>query len=129
MTTRIALSARGVLSDRRIQSHIKSGSMTPIADGGGLYFRPPASFAFRYTNAAGRRTWLGLGGYVDVSLKEARETADRYRRMLRDGLDPAQEKAKQRSLLRRSLTAWKEDYLSPSGEPPKDWPSIEMIDP
>jgi integrase len=61
------------------------------ADGGGLYFRVSefgtTAWAFRYT-VAGKAREMGLGPYPHVTLKEARERAEKARRDLRDGIDP-----------------------------------------
>lgn len=49
----------------------------------------------------GRRRDLGLGSFPDVGLAEARQRASDYRRMVRDGLDPLDERRKAR---RRAIT-------------------------
>ncbi|MBY6161344.1 integrase arm-type DNA-binding domain-containing protein [Mameliella alba] len=53
-------------------------------DGGAQWF-------LRY-QVHGRRREMGLGSLEDVSLKEARETADRWRRVVREGRDPIKER-------------------------------------
>lgn len=61
------------------------------ADGGGLwlYKREDESgnWFWRYT-IHGRRREMGLGAITEVSLKEARESADKWRTVLRAGKDP-----------------------------------------
>lgn len=44
----------------------------------------------------GRRREMGLGSLLDVSLKEARETADKWRASVRSNLDPIKERERQR---------------------------------
>ena len=62
-----------------------------LGDGGGLtLFLDSAEarhWVFRYT-FAGKRRELGLGGYPIVSLTDAREAAEKFRRQIRDGVDP-----------------------------------------
>ena len=49
----------------------------------------------------GQRREMGLGGVRDVSLKEAREYAEQYRRMARDGIDPIRERSQRRAAMLR----------------------------
>lgn len=44
----------------------------------------------------GRRREMGLGAIIDVSLKEARESAERWRATVRSGLDPISQREKQK---------------------------------
>ncbi len=71
-------------------------------DGQNLYLQVSRwgtkAWLFRYTRH-GRSHALGLGPVLDVSLKDAREAAARYRAALREGRDPLAEK---RSLKLRS---------------------------
>lgn len=61
------------------------------ADGGGLWLfkreEESGNWFLRYT-IHGRRREMGLGAIPEVSLKEARETADKWRAVLRTGKDP-----------------------------------------
>lgn len=72
------------------------------ADGGGLYFRVSEYntrlWAFRYKRA-GKVREMGLGPYPDVSLKEAREKADKARKLLREGIDPIDHRQAERSAM------------------------------
>ncbi|HEX7636305.1 MAG TPA: integrase arm-type DNA-binding domain-containing protein [Noviherbaspirillum sp.] len=72
------------------------------ADGGGLYFRvsefDTKSWAFRFTYA-GKAREMGLGPFPDVSLKEARERAAEARKLLRDGVDPIDQRQAAKSAL------------------------------
>lgn len=65
------------------------------ADGGGLHFRVSGtgsrSWAFIFTRA-GKTREMGLGAYPAVSLKEARERAAEASRLLRDEIDPIDQK-------------------------------------
>jgi integrase len=65
-------------------------------DGNGLYLRVKPdgtkSWQLRYKNAAGKWSWLGLGGYPDVSGSLARQKAAEHRKDLSNGIDPVQRK-------------------------------------
>lgn len=69
------------------------------ADGGGLYLQVTKSGArswvFRYT-IAGRQREMGLGGLDAVSLAEARGKAGACRKLRADGLDPIDERDRER---------------------------------
>ncbi|WP_171180685.1 site-specific integrase [Ruegeria sp. HKCCD8929] len=66
-----------------------------IADGGGLWFHKRedggAQWFLRVT-VHGRRREMGLGRFPDVSLREARLEADKWRAVVRQGLDPIKER-------------------------------------
>lgn len=55
------------------------------------------SWTCRLRMPTGRRRDIGLGSFPDVSLAEARERAADLRRMVRDGLDPIEERRKRRN--------------------------------
>ncbi|WP_261815464.1 tyrosine-type recombinase/integrase [Vibrio gallicus] len=65
-------------------------------DGQGLYFhsklRGSDSWEFRYIKPLGSATYIVIGTYPDLSLQEARNIKDNYRRLLKEGLDPALER-------------------------------------
>lgn len=69
------------------------------ADGGGLWLlkRPDggAQWFLRYT-VHGRRREMGLGAAGEVSLKEARAAAERWRALVRQNLDPIKERERER---------------------------------
>jgi integrase len=69
------------------------------ADGAGLWLHRRedggAQWVLRYT-IDGRRREMGLGAVGHVSLKEAREAADRWRAVVRSGKDPIRERERQR---------------------------------
>ncbi len=59
----------------------------------------------------GRRREMGLGGFPDVFLKEAREAAEKWRGMVRLGLDPIKERDRQRREDARNLHLLKDIAL------------------
>lgn len=68
------------------------------ADGGGLYLDVKPSGARSWILRAvvgGRRRDIGLGGYPETSLAEAREKAADVRAVIRKGRDPIAERARQ----------------------------------
>jgi integrase len=76
------------LTDLTVRQKSKSGA---YADGRGLYLQvspsETKSWLFRYM-LSGRERWMGLGPYSDVTLAAARDKALECRQMLRDGVDP-----------------------------------------
>ncbi len=78
---------------------VKAADPGKHSDGGGLWLhkRPDggAQWVLRVT-VHGRRREMGLGGFPDVTLKEAREAADKWRGMARLGIDPIKERERQR---------------------------------
>lgn len=69
------------------------------SDGGGLWLHKRndggAQWFLRVT-VHGRRREMGLGPLSQVSLKEARQTAEKWRKVVRDGKDPIKERERQR---------------------------------
>jgi len=67
-------------------------------DGAGLWIKVTdhgsKSWIFRFTRA-GRERWMGLGSFPDVSIAEARDAAAEFRKKVRNGIDPLQEKQEQ----------------------------------
>ncbi|TDK39722.1 site-specific integrase [Rhizobium deserti] len=83
------LTARSVETIKELGRH---------SDGGGLYLKiTPAGrrWVFMYAWRE-KRVELGLGTAADVSLKQARETAQRYRSMLAQKQDPREERASEK---------------------------------
>jgi len=70
-------------------------------DGAGLWLKVTdhgsKSWIFRFTRA-GRERWMGLGSFPDVSIAEARDTAAEFRKKVRNGVDPLQEKQEQAAI-------------------------------
>jgi hypothetical protein len=69
-------------------------------DGGGLYLQVSLagtrSWVYRFRRA-GRLREMGLGALLGVSLADARERAQQCRRQLGNGLDPIEERRKERA--------------------------------
>ncbi|WP_306131336.1 tyrosine-type recombinase/integrase [Roseivivax marinus] len=78
---------------------IKSLGEGKHPDGGGLWLHKRkdggAQWFLRLT-VHGRRREMGLGRLADVSLKEARLAAEKYRALVREGKDPIKERDRQR---------------------------------
>jgi integrase len=82
------------------------------ADGGGLVLKVHegcARWLFRFTNPAGERRALGLGAAhrgslaaAGASLSNARAAADKARRLLQEGIDPLDAKARAREDARKA---------------------------
>ncbi len=84
------------------------------ADGRGLYLQVSKaltkSWVFRFSRN-GRTREMGFGSLHDVSLRDARDQLDECRRMLRDGLDPIDERIRKKAETREgqaALTSFKE---------------------
>lgn len=75
------------------------------SDGGGLwlYRRQDggAQWVLRYT-IHGRRHEMGLGSFPDVTLKEAREAAEEWRAVVRQGRDAIKERERRRRISERN---------------------------
>ena len=68
-------------------------------DGLGLWYvkRPNGGSQWMLRiSLGGKRREMGLGGFPDVSLKEARELAAEYRKMAKQGIDPIKARSQQR---------------------------------
>lgn len=76
------------------------------ADGAGLWLHKRddggAQWVLRYT-IHGRRREMGLGTVSLVSLKEVRETSDRWRALVRAGKDPIKERDRERREAARNI--------------------------
>ena len=72
------------------------------ADGGGLYLQvsrfDTKSWIYRFTRNKRTRD-MGLGGFPDVSLSEAREEAQNCRKLVRKGMDPIEVRQSERQAL------------------------------
>jgi len=88
----------GGLNDRRVRTHKKPGM---LADGHGLYLRTTTNgvkgWIFRY-QIDGRRRDMGLGSLDDVSLAEARDRIPELRRLIRQGIDPIDDRRAKRGI-------------------------------
>ncbi|MBX8812140.1 integrase arm-type DNA-binding domain-containing protein [Ochrobactrum sp. MR34] len=85
---------------------VKNAPAGKYADGGGLWLHKRddggAQWVLRIT-IHGRRREMGLGSVSVVSLKEAREAADRYRALVRDNIDPIKDRERQKREAARNL--------------------------
>ncbi|MDR8394896.1 MAG: integrase arm-type DNA-binding domain-containing protein [Paraburkholderia sp.] len=102
MGTRKAEATRNSRSIHRLSalSVVRLTGPGYYCDGGGLYLQvSPAgarSWVYRYRHE-GRLREMGLGGLRCVSLADARERAQGCRRQLGNGLDPIEERRRERS--------------------------------
>src|SRR6056297_1580021 len=84
---------------------VKAAPPGKYADGGGLwlYRREDggAQWVLRYT-IHGRRHEMGLGRFPDVSLKEAREGAEEWRAVVRQGKDAIKERERRKRAAERN---------------------------
>lgn len=84
------------------------------ADGGGLWLHKRedggGQWVLRVT-VHGRRREMGLGGVTEVSLKEARDAADRWRAIARDNKDPIKERERMRREAARNMHLLKDVAL------------------
>ena len=81
-----------LLTDRRIRAIKEPGRYT---DGGGLYLQvgPTGAKSWLFVfKRSGRRTVMGLGGIVSVSLAEARQKALACRKAVAEGCNPLTER-------------------------------------
>lgn len=78
---------------------VKNAGAGKFSDGGGLWLIKRedggGQWVLRFT-IHGRRREMGLGSIADVSLKEARDAAERGRAAARSGLDPISQREKQK---------------------------------
>lgn len=78
---------------------VKNAAAGKYADGGGLWLVKRedggGQWVLRLTIHSRRRE-MGLGSIAEVSLKEAREEAERWRAVARSGLDPITQREKQK---------------------------------
>lgn len=85
---------------------VKAAPVGKHSDGGGLWLhcRPDggAQWFLRVT-VHGRRREMGLGPVSEVSLKDARAAAERWRKTARDGIDPIKQREKNKREAARSL--------------------------
>ena len=87
-------------------STVKAAGPGKYSDGGGLWIyksvSDTAKWVLRYT-LHGRRHEMGLGAYPAVSLKEARESAEEWRAVVRRGKDAIKEREARRRKAERNL--------------------------
>lgn len=92
--------------NRLTNAQIKNAGPGKIPDGGGLWLYKRkdggAQWFIRIT-LYGRRHELGLGGYPNYSLAEARRRAEKIRAQIRNGLNPIKERERERRESEREL--------------------------
>lgn len=85
---------------------VKSKGPGKHSDGGGLWIyknaQGGAKWVLRYT-LHGRRHEMGLGPYPNVTLREARENAEQWRAVVRDGKDAIKERQRLRREAERNM--------------------------
>ncbi len=108
------------LTDRAIQTKAKPADKPfKLTDGHGLHLlvKPNSGRYWRLQyRMAGKQKTLALGVYPEVSLKEAREKQADARKLIRNGIDPAeikreqkrQKKAKAENLFENIAREWHE---------------------
>ncbi|MCK0102532.1 integrase arm-type DNA-binding domain-containing protein [Pseudohalocynthiibacter sp. F2068] len=88
-------------------AEVKNARVGKISDGGGLWLHKRADGGaqwFLRVTVHGRRREMGLGPLSEVGLKEARDAAQKWRAVVREGKDPI----KERERLKRE--AFREDH-------------------
>ena len=94
---------------------VKNAAPGKYSDGGGLWlFKREdggGQWILRVT-VHGRRREMGLGSLTEVSLKEARAAAIKWRTTVRDGTDPIKERERQRREAMRNLHLLKDIAVS-----------------
>ncbi|MDQ2091340.1 tyrosine-type recombinase/integrase [Marimonas arenosa] len=87
-------------------AELKAKAPGKYSDGGGLWFHKRkdggAQWVLRYTSF-GRRHEMGLGSYPSVTLKTARQEAEKWQAVVRDGKDAIRERERQRRDAERNL--------------------------
>ncbi|MEL7252960.1 MAG: integrase arm-type DNA-binding domain-containing protein [Pseudomonadota bacterium] len=87
-------------------AELKAKPKGKYSDGGGLWFHKRgdggAQWVLRYTSF-GNRHEMGLGAYLAVSLKAARQEAEQWRAVVREGKDAIKERERQRREAERNL--------------------------
>ena len=127
------------LTDRQIKNAKPADKAYKLTDGSGLYLQvtPAGGKLWRFDYAiANKRKTLSIGKYPLISLLEAREAAERARRLLAAGQDPgkAKKQAKQERIATlqntfRNLAAeWYEHQRAgwTAGHAAKVWRSFEV---
>ena len=92
--------------NRLTASQVRAATPGKYADGGGLWLHKRDDGGgqwFLRVSVHGRRREMGLGSMAEVSLKEAREVAEKQRSLVRQGVDPIRERQRQRREAIRNL--------------------------
>lgn len=95
------------LSDAKCRTARAKDRPYKLSDGGGLYLlvAKNGSRLWRLDyRSAGKRQTMAFGAYPDLSLVQAREAREKARKLIRDGLNPMQERRVER-ITREFVTA------------------------
>jgi integrase len=99
---------------RLTNAAVRAAPPGKYGDGGGLWLYrrkdDGAQWVLRYT-LHGRRHEMGLGRYPEVSLKEAREAADEWRGVVRQGLDAIKERERRRRVAEQNANVLRDIAL------------------
>src|SRR5262249_39245219 len=95
----VRIPAPMALSDTRIRNAKPSDKPYKLTDGGGLYLevRPTGAKLWRYRyRIAGKENVFAINAYPAVSLSDARQARDSARKLVKQGIHPAQERKAER---------------------------------
>ncbi len=93
---------------------VKNAAPGKYSDGGGLWLHKREDGGAQWVlrvHVHGRRREMGLGRFPDVSLKDARALAERWRAQAAQGIDPIKERQAQRRAQARNLHVLKDIAL------------------
>ncbi len=93
---------------------VRTAEAGKYGDGGGLWLHkrdPKQGKWVLLVTVHGRRREMGLGAYPGVSLKEAREEAEKWRAVVRKNLDPIKERERERRQAERNMHLLKDIAL------------------
>lgn len=90
----MAARSRHLLTDREVKSAKFKGKQRKLSDGGGLYvlLKEAGKYWRLKYHFRGAEKVLALGVYPDVTLKQAREEADKARALVAKGFDPVEKR-------------------------------------
>lgn len=94
----VAPLGKGRISDAALRALKPTDKAYKYSVGAGLYLEvmPSGSKLWRWKYRLGKENRYALGSYPTVTLKEAREEVERARKLVKQGLHPAQEKRLQK---------------------------------
>jgi integrase len=90
--------------NRLSSAFVKTAPVGKHCDGAGLWLIKREDGGAQWVlriSAQGRRREMGLGGYPDVGLAQARDAADQWRAVAKAGHDPVKERERERRAQRR----------------------------